>query len=105
VNAFGTVRKGSAAIVEYLRGLFADANFGAGRPAGPPEVAVRRVGADAVVVSVHMRILGQGRVCGGEIPVRDNFSLHVLERAADGRWPVVSELYMDAGEDATYVTD
>jgi len=29
----------------------------------------------------------------------------VLERAADGRWPVVSELYMDAGEDATYVTD
>jgi hypothetical protein len=65
---------------------------------------VRRVGADAVVVSVHLQVLGQGRVGGGEIAVRDNFSLHVLERGADGRWPVVSELYMDAREDATYVT-
>ena len=104
VNAFGTARTGSAAIVEYLRGLFADANFAAGRPAGPPEVSVRRVGADAVVIWVHMQIRGQGRVGGGEIALRDNYSLHVLERGADGRWPVVSELYMDAREDATYVT-
>src|SRR3954447_7269504 len=77
VNAFGTVRKGSAAIVDHLRGLFADADFSAGRPAGPPEVSVRRVGGDAVVLSVHMRILGQGLAGGGAIPVRDNFSLHV----------------------------
>jgi uncharacterized protein (TIGR02246 family) len=105
VNAFGTVRKGSAAIVEYLRGLFADANFSAGRPAGPPELSVRRVGDDGVVVSVHLRILGQGRVGGGEIAVRDNFSLHVLQRGADGRWPIVSEMYMDAREDETYVAE
>jgi len=104
VNAFGTVRKGSEAIVDYLRGLFADDNFSAGRPAGPPEASVRRIGADAVAVSIHMRILGQRLVGGGEIPVRDNFSLHVLERAADGRWPIVSSIYMDAREDETYAT-
>jgi len=50
-------------------------------------------------------VLGQGRVGGGEIALRDNFALHVLERRADGRWSIVSELYMDAREDATYVTD
>jgi uncharacterized protein (TIGR02246 family) len=104
VNAFGTALTGSAAIVEYLRGLFADANFRAGQPAGPPEVSLRRVGDGAVVIRVHMQIRGQGRVGGGEIALRDNYSLHVLERTADGRWPVVSELYMDAREDATYVT-
>jgi len=50
-------------------------------------------------------VLGQGRVGGGEIALRDNVALHVLERRADGRWSIVSELYMDAREDATYVTD
>jgi len=50
-------------------------------------------------------VLGQGRVGGGEIALRDNVALHVLERRADGRWSIVSELYMDTREDATYVTD
>lgn len=30
VNAFGSVKRGADEIVEYLRGLFADANFNAG---------------------------------------------------------------------------
>jgi hypothetical protein len=30
VNAFGTVKKGGEEIVNYLRGLFSDANFNAG---------------------------------------------------------------------------
>ena len=30
INAFGSVKKGGSEIVDYLRGLFADANFDAG---------------------------------------------------------------------------
>ena len=37
INAFGTAKTGSSQIVEYLRGLFADANFDAGQPVAPPE--------------------------------------------------------------------
>ena len=36
VNAFGTVKRGSKEIVDYLRGLFADDNFNRGEPDGPP---------------------------------------------------------------------
>src|SRR3954462_198106 len=32
MNAFGTAKTGSSQIIEYLRGLFADANFDAGHP-------------------------------------------------------------------------
>jgi uncharacterized protein (TIGR02246 family) len=39
VNAFGTVKRGSDDIVEYLTGLFADANFNRGELAGPPETS------------------------------------------------------------------
>jgi ketosteroid isomerase-like protein len=47
-------------------------------------------------VSTHLRIEGQGLLGGGTIPVRDNHSLRVLQRQADGRWLIVSEMYMDA---------
>jgi hypothetical protein len=45
---------------------------------------------------------GQGLVGGGTIPLRDNFSLRVLQRQPDGRWQIVSEMYMDARTDQTY---
>ena len=102
VNAFGTVRVGRAAIVAHLRGLFADANFEAGTPVAPPESRLRRLAETAVAVSTHLRIAGQGLVGGGTIDMRDNHSLHILQRQPDGRWLVVSEIFMDARQDQTY---
>jgi uncharacterized protein (TIGR02246 family) len=75
VNAFGTVRTGRAEIVAYLRRLFADANFDAGKLVAPPESRLRRLVDTAVAVSTHLRVTGQG---------------------------LVSEIYMDARQDRTY---
>jgi uncharacterized protein (TIGR02246 family) len=102
VNAFGTVKKGSAEIVAYLRGLFADDNFNAGRAAGPPEVTIRMLTPDVVLVSMHLQISGQKLIGGGEIELRDNYSLRVLHRQPDGTWLVVSEMFNDANREATY---
>jgi uncharacterized protein (TIGR02246 family) len=102
VNAFGTVRTGRAEIVAYLRALFADANFDAGKPVAPPESRLRRLSDTAVAVSTHLRITGQGLVGGGTIDLRDNHALHILQRQPDGRWLVVSDMYMDARQDQTY---
>jgi uncharacterized protein (TIGR02246 family) len=102
VNAFGTVRTGRAEIVAYLRGLFADANFDAGKLVAPPENRLRRLGDTAVAVSTHLRVTGQGLVGGGTIAMRDNHSLHILQKQPDGRWLVVSEIFMDARQDQTY---
>ena len=38
----------------------------------------------------------------GEIEVRDNYSLRVLQRHSDGRWLIVSEMYNDANRETTY---
>src|SRR5262249_36117522 len=103
VNAFGTVKKGGPAIVEYLRGLFADPNFARGRQVAPPESTFRRLTDDVVTVFAHLRVEGQGLVGGGEIPRRDNYSLRILQRQPDGRWLIVSEMFMDARTDVTYV--
>jgi uncharacterized protein (TIGR02246 family) len=102
VNAFGSVKRGAAEIVSYLRGLFADANFNDGRMIASPKSHLRRVTSDVVTVSTHLRIAGQGLVGGGAIPVRDNHSLRVLQRQADGRWLIVSEMYMDANTEQSY---
>jgi uncharacterized protein (TIGR02246 family) len=102
VNAFGTVKKGSDEIIAYLRGLFADENFGAGHPAGPPEVVIRVLTPDAVPVSMHLQITGQKLIGGGEIELRDNYSLRVLQRQPDGSWPIVSEMFNDANRESTY---
>jgi uncharacterized protein (TIGR02246 family) len=102
VNAFGTVRKGGEEIVAYLRGLFSDANFNAGQLKAPPETAIRVLSPDVVVVSAHLQVEGQKLVGGGEIEVRDNFSLRVLQRQADGTWLIVSEMYNDANREETY---
>lgn len=103
VNAFGSVKRGSAQIVDYLRGLFADDNFNDGHPAAPPELKLRRLDADNAVISVHLQVTGQGLIGGGEIALRDNRSLHVVSRQADGAWQIVSAIFMDARTDASYV--
>jgi uncharacterized protein (TIGR02246 family) len=102
VNAFGTVKKGGEEIVGYLRGLFADANFNAGELKAPPETSMRLLSPDVVLVSAHLQVEGQKLVGGGEIEVRDNFSLRVLQRQDDGNWLIVSEMYNDANRDETY---
>ena len=102
VNAFGAVRTGRAEIVAHLRGLFADPNFDAGKLVAPPESRLRRLSDTVVAVSTHLRIIGQGLVGGGTIDLRDNHSMHILQRQPDGRWLVVSDMYMDARPDQTY---
>jgi uncharacterized protein (TIGR02246 family) len=105
VNAFGTVKKGSDQIVSYLQGLFADENFSAGTLEAPPELAIRVLTPEVVLVSAHLRVAGQKLVGGGEIPERDNRSLRVLHRQPDGTWPIVSEMYNDANREVTYIPE
>jgi uncharacterized protein (TIGR02246 family) len=102
VNAFGTVQRGGPAIVEYLRSLFADDNFNAGTLKAPPEIGMRVLTADVVLVTAHLQVDGQKLVGGGELPERDNFSLRVLKRQLDGRWLIEAEMFNDANRDATY---
>jgi len=102
VNAFGSVKKGAAGIVEYLRGLFADANFNDGELVAPPHSTIRQLTDGVALVSTHLQVARQGLVGGGFIPLRDNHSLHVLQRQHDGHWRVVSEMYMDARTDRSY---
>ena len=102
VNAFGSVKKGGAEIVEYLRGLFSDDNFNAGTLKAPPETTIRVLTSDVVLVSAHLQVEGQKLVGGGEIEERDNHSLRVLQRQSDGTWLIVSEMYNDANREQTY---
>ena len=102
VNAFGSVRKGSDEIVTYLRGLFSDENFNAGTLRAPPEVTIRVLTAEVVLVLAHLQVDGQKLVGGGDIEVRDNFSLRVLHRQDDGSWLIASEMYNDANREQTY---
>jgi uncharacterized protein (TIGR02246 family) len=103
VNAFGTVKKGRDQVLDYLRGLFADDNFNAGTLEAPPEIAVRVLTPEVVLVSAHLRVAGQKLVGGGDIAERDNRSLRVLHRQSDGTWPIVSEMYNDANRETTYI--
>jgi uncharacterized protein (TIGR02246 family) len=103
-NAFGTTRSGRDAIASYLRGLFADRHFAAGQLTGTPQVAVRAVTPDVVVVKTYVEIAGQQTADGKTLPVRRNHSLKVLARQKDGRWPIVSEMYMDARDETTYAS-
>jgi uncharacterized protein (TIGR02246 family) len=102
VNAFGTVKRGSADILAYLEGLFADDNFNQGTLRAPPEIAIRVLTPEVVLVSAHLQVLGQGLAEGGEIEVRDNHSLRVLQRQPDGSWPIVSEMFNDANREITH---
>src|SRR5271170_7056350 len=102
VNAFGSVKKGGSEIVEYLRGLFSDDNFNAGTLKAPPETRIRVLTPEVVLVSAHLQVEGQKLVGGGEIEVRDNHSLRVLQRQSNGSWLIVSEMYNDANREQTY---
>lgn len=102
VNAFGSVKRGATEITTYLRGLFADENFDAGQLVAPPASTLRRLDDDIALVSTGLQIRGQGLVGGGAIALRNNHSLHVLQRQADGAWRIVSEMYMDARADQSY---
>ena len=101
VNAFGTVRHGHGEIVEYLRGLFQDANFNRGELAGPPQTSIKVLSPDVVIVSAHLVVKGQGVVGGGTMD-RDNYSIRVLQRQPNGSWLIVSEMFQDANTEATY---
>jgi uncharacterized protein (TIGR02246 family) len=104
VNAFGTALRGSTTVVDYLRGLFADENFNAGKLSGPPEVTIKVLTPEVVLVSAHLQVEGQRLVDGGAIEVRDNYSLRVLQRQPHGTWLIVSEMYNDANRDETYTS-
>ena len=54
VNAFGTVKRGNGEIVEYLRGLFKDAEFNRGELAGLPQTSFKVLTAEVVIVSAHL---------------------------------------------------
>jgi uncharacterized protein (TIGR02246 family) len=101
VNAFGTVKRGRDDIVEYLTGLFRDANFDRGELAGPPETSFRVLTPEVVLVSAHLQVKGQGLVGGGTLD-RDNFSVRALQRQDDGSWLIVSEMFQDANTETTY---
>jgi uncharacterized protein (TIGR02246 family) len=101
VNAFGTTKHGAVDIVDHLRGLFADVNFDAGTVVSGPEIEIRVLTKDVVAVSAHLVVEGQGLIGGGTLH-RDNYSLRILQRGADGSWPIVSEMFMDANTVATY---
>jgi ketosteroid isomerase-like protein len=67
-----------------------------------PETALRVLTPDVVLVSAHLQVEGQKLVGGGEIEVRDNHSLRVLQRQEDGSWLIVSEMYNHANREQTY---
>jgi uncharacterized protein (TIGR02246 family) len=103
-NAFGTTLSGRDVIVSCLRGLFADAHFAAGELTGTSQVSVRAVAPDVVAAKTYVEIAGQQTADGKTLPIRRNHSLKVLARQGDGRWLIVSEMYMDARVETTYAS-
>jgi uncharacterized protein (TIGR02246 family) len=101
-NAFGTTKKGAAEIVAYLAQLFADPHFAAGKPLGPPQASMRFVTHDVAVVKTYIEREGQQTSAGVQLPVRRNHSLKVFRREVGG-WRIVSDIYMDARDDETFV--
>jgi uncharacterized protein (TIGR02246 family) len=102
-NAFGTRCHGRQEIIAYLEKLFADSRFGAGRLVGKPEASIRFAGDGKVAIAhTYAEREGQQTVEGGELPVRRNHSLKVLEKRG-GHWLIVSEIYMDARDEETLV--
>jgi uncharacterized protein (TIGR02246 family) len=101
-NAFGTTKHGAAEIVAYLTQLFADPHFAAGKPLGPPQASMRFVTDDVAVVKTYIEREGQQTSDGAQLPVRRNHSLKVFRREVGG-WRIVSDIYMDARDDKTFV--
>jgi uncharacterized protein (TIGR02246 family) len=101
-NAFGTVLHGRENIVSYLRELFADPHFAAGKPISPPQASIRFASDDVAVVKTYLEREGQQTAEGGELPVRRNHSLKVLVKR-DGQWRILADMYMDARDEQTFV--
>jgi len=57
---------------------------------------------EILLVNAQFQVEGQKLVGGGEIQVRDNHSLRVLQRQPDGSWLIVSEMYNDASQETSY---
>lgn len=102
VNAFGSRKRGGKDIVAYLHGLFADANFNEGTLVAEPDITLRVLSDDIVSVTGHLRIRGQRLLDGGVIEERDNHSIRIVQRQPDGRWLIVSEMYMDANKEPSH---
>ena len=66
---------------------------------------IRVLTPEVVLVSARLQVEGQKLLGGGEIELRDNYSLRVLHRQADGSWPIVSEMFNDANRESTYASD
>ena len=102
-NAFGTTLQGRDNIIEYLEKLFADERFGQGKMVGEPQGSIRLVKDDVAVAKTYVEREGQGTTDGGEIDTRRNHSLKVLTKK-DGRWLIVSDMYMDERDEETLVS-
>ncbi|MGM0560992.1 MAG: YybH family protein [Pseudomonadota bacterium] len=101
-NAFGHEETGNDAIIEYLRGLFADSSFAAGEIDSAPDITVLPINEGAVMVKTFVKIKGQETANGKVLPVRHNYSMKVLARQPDGSWLIKADMYMDARSDVTY---
>jgi uncharacterized protein (TIGR02246 family) len=104
VNAFGTRVDGRNEIVAYLRTLFADERFAAGKPVGPPQASIRFIADDVAVARTYIEREGQRTVEGETLPVRRNHSMKVLVKR-DGRWLIASDIYMDARDEQTLASE
>jgi hypothetical protein len=80
VNAFGSVKKGSAEIIAYPRGLFADQDFNDGQLAAPPASVLRPVTESVVIISTTSRSPA-GTRRRRHRPARQPLGAHPAERA------------------------
>lgn len=95
-NAFGRVRKGRAAVEEYLGGQFALPQMRS-RTSTPSTVSIRFVKPDVAVVNSTRETSGQRSASGAPYPVRKTHDLRVFVND-QGRWWIVSHLIMDEKE-------
>lgn len=75
VNAFGSRKRGSASIVDYLSGLFEEGNFNAGMLVGEPESRVRVLSPEVATVSTHPAV-----------HARWSFVVRTASRLVRSRW-------------------
>lgn len=102
LEGVGSVWRGAAEILAYLRELFADARFRAGEALAPPQVEVRTVAPRVAVARTHVEIVGRRTVDGGILPKRRNHSLKALVKGDDDRWRIASEMPIDARDETTH---
>lgn len=101
-NAFGHEETGNDAIIAYLRGLFADPAFNAGKIVSKPDITVLEINENAVMVKTFLKIKGQKTVGGKNLPLRHNYSMKLLARQPNESWKIKADMYMDARTEVTY---